>query len=417
MRSTTDMPDDANLIQPAHWSSSTRLVAYRDSIAAEAQMAQTGCSPAGLKIMLRKALPIAIRVDAVPLKAAIIIKQEALSVGGDAAYSMDVAGLRTDHTDLVLLLSPAQMGRFINKLRMQAFGLKKLASALESMDDARLCRRPLSLRGRQLLLGERTFIMGILNVTPDSFSDGGKHLKTEDAIAHSNRMLEEGADIIDIGGESTRPGSAAVGAEEELERVIGVVRYLAEKTDALISVDTMKPEVAEACLDAGAHIINDVSALARGTRIAELAASYKAGLVLMHMRGTPADMMQHTEYTDVVKDVSSEILERAAKAVEAGVDASSIILDPGFGFSKTPEQNIELLMRLREFANLGYPVLAGLSRKSTIGKLTGVKEASLRMPGSLAAMTAAILAGADIVRVHDVLESAQAAKVADALKA
>ena len=380
-------------------------------------MAETGCSPAGLNIMLRKALPIAIRVDGVPLKSAIIIKQEALSVGGDAAYSLDVAGLRTEHTDLVLLLSHSHMGRFITKLRMQPFGLKKLASVLESMDDARLLRKPLLLRDRHLPMGARTYIMGILNVTPDSFSDGGKHFKTEDAIAHSLRMLEEGADIIDIGGESTRPGSASVSAGEELQRVIGVVSYLAEKTDAIISVDTMKPEVAEASLNAGAHIINDVSALAQGARIAELTASFKAGLVLMHMRGTPADMMQHSDYADVVKDVSSEILERAAQAMGAGVDESSIILDPGFGFSKTPEQNIELLMRLREFANLGYPVLAGLSRKSTIGKLTGIKDAASRMPGSLAALTAAILAGADIVRVHDVAESVQAAKVADALRA
>lgn len=411
------MPAGVNLAQAEHWSSSARLVAYRDSKAAQAHMAETGCSPAGLKIMLRKALPIAIRVDGVPLKAAIIIKQEALSIGGDAAYSIDVAGLKSDHTDLVLLLSHSHMGRFIEKLGMQPFGLKKLALVLESLDDARLSRKPLLLRDRLLPMGVRTYIMGILNVTPDSFSDGGKHHKAEDAIAHSLRMLEEGADIIDIGGESTRPGSAAVSAEEELKRVIGVVQYLAEKTDAIISVDTMKPEVAKASLDEGAHIINDVSALAQGTRIAELTAPFKAGLVLMHMRGTPADMMQHTEYADVVKDVSSEILERAAQAIEAGANESSIILDPGFGFSKTPEQNIELLMRLREFANLGYPVLAGLSRKSTIGKLTGIKDASLRMPGSLAALTAAILAGADIVRVHDVAESAQAAKVADALRA
>ena len=253
-------------------------------------------------------------------------------------------------------------------------------------------------------------------MTPDSFSDGSLHYSFEEAVSHAIRMIDEGADIIDIGGESTRPGSGAVDATEELRRVLAPVRYLAERTDAIISVDTMKPEVAEASLEAGAHMINDVSGLSMGTGVARSCARHGAGLVLMHMRGTPADMMRHTEYGELISDISAELLQRVDTALEYGVDQSSIVLDPGFGFSKTAEQNIELLIRLGEFVNLGYPVLAGLSRKSTIGLLTDEKVASRRVPGSIAALTAAIMAGADIVRVHDVYESVQAAKVAFALR-
>lgn len=400
----------------AHWSESATLAALRDSNAARAAILATGCSEAGLAIMMGKGMPLAIRLEAVPLKPAILIKQEAISAGGDAAYSGKVAALSCDRTDIVLLLSEAVLPRFIAKLERQPFGLRRLAAKLSGMTPALLKPRRLKLRDRPLELGKKAYIMGILNVTPDSFSDGSLHYSLEDAISHALRMMDEGADVIDIGGESTRPGSGSVDAEEELRRVLGPVRYLAERTGAIISVDTMKPEVAEAVLEAGAHMINDVSGLSMGPGVAEACARHEAGLVLMHMRGTPADMMRHTDYSDLVSDISSELLKRVDIAIGSGMDPSSIVLDPGFGFSKTANQNIELLMRLPEFVNLGYPVLAGLSRKSTIGLLADEQVASRRVPGSIAALTAAIMAGADIVRVHDVYESVQAAKVAFALR-
>ena len=400
----------------AHWSESATVAAFRNADASRAAILATGCSEAGLSIMMRKGMPLAIRLEAVPLKPAILIKQEAISAGGDAAYSGKVAALSCDRTDIVLLLSEVVLPRFIAKLERQPFGLRRLAAKLSGMAPALFQARSLKLRDRSLELGKRPYVMGILNVTPDSFSDGSLHYSFEEAVSHAIRMIDEGADIIDIGGESTRPGSGAVDATEELRRVLAPVRYLAERTDAIISVDTMKPEVAEASLEAGAHMINDVSGLSMGTGVARSCARHGAGLVLMHMRGTPADMMRHTEYGELISDISAELLQRVDTALEYGVDQSSIVLDPGFGFSKTAEQNIELLIRLGEFVNLGYPVLAGLSRKSTIGLLTDEKVASRRVPGSIAALTAAIMAGADIVRVHDVYESVQAAKVAFALR-
>ncbi len=399
-----------------HWSESAAVAAFRNADAAKAAILATGCSEAGLAIMMRKGMPLAISLEAVPLKPAILIKQEAISAGGDAAYSGKVAALSCDRTDIVLLLSETLLPRFISKLERQPFGLRRLAAKLAGMVPTLAQGRLLKLRDRSIELGKRPYVMGILNVTPDSFSDGSLHYSFEDAVAHAIRMIDEGADIIDVGGESTRPGSGAVDAQEELRRVLEPVRYLAENTDAIISVDTMKPEVAQAALEAGAHMINDVSGLSMGPGIARSCAQYGAGLVLMHMRGTPANMMRHTEYGDLLSDISSELLQRVDTALSSGVDASSILLDPGFGFSKTPEQNVELLIRLAEFVNLGYPVLVGLSRKSTIGLLADEKVASRRVFGSIAALTAAIIAGADIVRVHDVYESVQGAKVAFALR-
>lgn len=400
----------------AHWSKSTRIVAYRDAREAARNIEETGCSKAGLEIMMGKGLPLAIRVDGVPLRSAILIKQEAISAGGDAAYSADVAALRCDSTDVVLLTSACSLPILVRKLERQPFGLKKLAASITSVAAGSVPPRNFVARGRSLPLGDRTYIMGILNATPDSFSDGGLYFSENDAIAHAEKMIAEGADMIDIGGESTRPGSEPVPAEEERRRVLGIVKHLVVNSDALVSVDTMKPEVAEACLEAGAHIINDVSGLSAGPRIAELCASAEAALVVMHMRGMPGDMMRYTEYDDTVRDVIKELAERMELAVAAGVPEEYLVADPGFGFSKTARQNVELLARLREVSNMGYALLVGLSRKSTIGRITGVEDAKARVPGSLAAMTVAIMNGADMVRVHDVAESVQAAKMADALR-
>ncbi|MBP7110877.1 MAG: dihydropteroate synthase, partial [Firmicutes bacterium] len=356
-----------------HWSESVEVAAFRDARRAASLIAATGCSEAGLKIMMRKGLPLAIAVREVPLRSAILIKQEAISSGGDAAYSAEVAPLRADRTDVVILTSPRSLGRLLAKLDMQPFGLKRLASAIRSLDIPKATDFRLTARGKELPLGARTYVMGILNATPDSFSDGGLHFKEKDAISHALSMISEGADIIDIGGESTRPGSEPVPADEEKRRVLGIVRRLVAGTDALISVDTTKPEVAEACLEAGAHMINDVSGLAAGPKLAQLCASAGAALVIMHMRGTPKDMMEHATYGDLTAEVIEELYSRAASAEDAGLRESSIVIDPGFGFSKDAGQNIALLKDLPMVANMGYPLLVGLSRKSTIGRLTGVK--------------------------------------------
>jgi dihydropteroate synthase len=265
---------------------------------------------------------------------------------------------------------------------------------------------------------DRPAVMGILNVTPDSFSDGGRFADADAAVACALQMAADGADIVDVGGESTRPGSAPVGAETEIARTVPVIRALAARTDAVLSIDTTKPEVAEAAVAAGARMINDVSGLRHGDALARIAARSGAHLVLMHSRGTPADMQKdpaHLEYSDVVADVAAELSRSADRAIAAGVRRDRIWIDPGIGFAKTPEQNYALLARLGEIAALGYPVLVGPSRKAFIGAATGAPVGD-RLGGTAAAVALSVLNGARGVRVHDVAAMRQAALVAHAVR-
>jgi dihydropteroate synthase len=273
----------------------------------------------------------------------------------------------------------------------------------------------LRLPSRTLVLGERTLLMGVLNVTPDSFSDGGLFLGTDAAIARALALEKAGADLIDLGGESTRPGSEGVPAEEELRRVLPVLDGLRGKLKIPISIDTAKSQVAEAAAIAGAEILNDVTGLRADPRIAEIAHRRKLPLILMHMRGEPRTMQKAPFARDVVQDVSAGLRRAVAVARRAGVPKSQIVLDPGIGFGKSWPQNLELLERLPELAKLGFPLLLGTSRKSFIGKILGGAPKDARVWGTAATVTASILGGAHIVRVHDVAEMAQVAKVADAV--
>jgi dihydropteroate synthase len=278
----------------------------------------------------------------------------------------------------------------------------------------------LRLPARTLALGERTLVMGVLNVTPDSFSDGGLFSNVGAAVAHALAMEAAGAHIIDVGGESTRPGSLGVSAETELERVLPVLEKLRGKIHIPISVDTSKSEVAEAAAGAGAEIVNDVTALRNDPRIAEVARRRKLALILMHMRGKPRTMQKAPFARDVLRDVAKDLRHAVLVARRAGVAKSQIVLDPGIGFGKSFEQNCELLARLPEFARLGYPLLVGTSRKSFIGRMLEKSElrsgaGADRIWGTAATVAASILQGSHIVRVHDVAEMAQVARVSDAL--
>jgi dihydropteroate synthase len=259
-------------------------------------------------------------------------------------------------------------------------------------------------------------IMGIVNVTPDSFSDGGLFLDAEAAIEHGRDLVAQGAEILDVGGESTRPGAEAVSAEEELDRVRPVVEALAgeDGPGAVVSIDTSKAAVAEAALDAGAEIVNDVTALRADPDLAALCAGRECGLVLMHMLGNPRTMQENPTYDDVVDDVKAWLAERVDAAIAAGVADERIWVDPGIGFGKTLEHNLELIRRLGELRDLGRPVVVGSSRKSFIGAITG-REVKDRLGGTVASNVLAVLAGADVVRVHDVLELKQALDVAEAI--
>jgi dihydropteroate synthase len=262
-------------------------------------------------------------------------------------------------------------------------------------------------RGELKGLGARPLVMGILNVTPDSFSDGGKYFDPRKAFEHAEIMTSAGADIIDIGGESTRPGSEGVSIQEELDRVMPVIEMLCAEEEVAVSIDTVKPEVAKVALEAGAIMINDVSALQLDSSLAKLAADYGAYLVLMHMRGTPQDMQNDTHYDDIIGEISGFLKDATSKAENSGVEKGKIIIDPGIGFGKSVDGNFVLLKRLHEFAKLGYPILVGASRKSFLGKALGL-DISQRMEASLAAACYAVLNGADIIRVHDVAETIRA---------
>lgn len=259
----------------------------------------------------------------------------------------------------------------------------------------------LDLREHTLDLDSRTAIMGILNVTPDSFYDGGKYEKPETAVSRARIMVEEGADIIDVGGESTRPGSDGITADEEIGRVAPVVERLLREVSVPVSIDTRKAEVAEEILGLGAHMVNDVSGLTHDSRMIEVIRSCGVPVVIMHMRGTPQDMQDHTDYTDVVSEVKHELMERVQAAEAGGIAREEIIIDPGIGFSKTAEQSAELIARLDEFAGAGFPVLLGPSRKSFIGNLLGLKPGE-RLEATIASSIWAVLKGVDILRVHDV---------------
>jgi dihydropteroate synthase len=269
--------------------------------------------------------------------------------------------------------------------------------------------------GARSFAGPGPFVMGIVNATPDSFSDGGRFLDPAAAVARALRLAEEGADVVDVGGESTRPGSPPVDEGEELRRVLPVIEALRARGFPLpISVDTTKPAVARAALAAGADAVNDVSCLADAA-LARAAADAGAALVLMHTRGTPADMASRAVYGDVVAEVSAELEAALARAEAAGLPRARVILDPGIGFAKTAAQSLELLARLPALRALGRPLLVGPSRKSFIGAATGAAVGE-RLPGTLAAVAAAVLAGAEWLRVHDVAEARQAALLAAAIR-
>ena len=268
--------------------------------------------------------------------------------------------------------------------------------------------------GDRLLSLDRTLVMGVLNVTPDSFSDGGRWFEPQAAIDHALEMVADGADLLDVGGESTRPGAVPVAEAEELRRVLPVIEAVAGWAEVPISIDTRKASVARRAVEAGASIVNDTGGEEADPAMPEVAAETGAGIVFMHSRGTPATMRSLTDYEDIVTDVARFLRRAAERLIAAGVSRDSIVLDPGFGFAKTPEQNLELLDRLDEIVALGYPVLAGTSRKSFIGAVLDLPE-DRRIDGTAATVAWALARGAHIVRVHDVQPMARVVRMCQAI--
>ncbi|MEE9615304.1 MAG: dihydropteroate synthase [Thermodesulfobacteriota bacterium] len=392
-----------------------RCLEIRSAEEARSEMELVGADPVGIKLMAPKQLHQNIKVEALTPAQANILKQDILAVGGDAAVSKGTVSCRVGTTDAILSGTRKQIKLLIKKLRLQPYDLPALAKQLGDVL-ANTERGKLTLKGRSgsWTLGERTLVMGILNVTPDSFSDGGLYLEEEKAVRRAREMAGEGADFIDVGGESTRPGAAPVDEAEEVKRVIPVVRALAKEGMA-VSVDTTRAAVAREALEEGAEMINDVSALEGDPEMAGVVAESGAAVVLMHMRGTPRNMQENVGYRDMMGEIFNYLRERLDYAESSGIGAESTVIDPGIGFGKSAAGNMEIIKRLGELKALGRPILLGSSRKSFIGKTLGTANGR-NLAGTLATVTAAVLNGAHIVRVHDVGEAREAAAMATALR-
>ncbi len=378
----------------------------------EREMQRIGVSPEGIEIMARKGKFYKIRLENLPLKGALILKQEALAAGMECALPWCTASLTCDTTDAILFGTKRQFQILAEKMKMQPFKGAKMAEEIEVCLE-NLERREYEVRAGGWRIRMPPFrVMGILNVTPDSFSDGGKFLSVDRAVEHAHRMVEEGADIIDIGGESSRPFSEPVSEEEELRRVIPVL----EELDGLkvpISIDTYKPRVAEEALKRGASIVNDIYGLRR-EGMAEIAREYDAAVVIMHMKGEPKNMQVNPHYEDVIGEITRFFRERVEFARSHGIEDDRIILDPGIGFGKRLEDNLMIIRSLGSFRCLGYPILMGTSRKSFIGKVLDL-DVSERLEGTIATNVISLMNGASIFRVHDVKENVRALRMAQAV--
>lgn len=380
-------------------------------------LVELGVDGSGISIMSRKMGHLVIRVENVQARAAHIIKQVMLSKGGECATPRDVFFKDTERVDVLMMGTPAQLSSAIKNLSAQPFELSKLAAELKELMEhefpSRDRRRTMECGPYTLDFLGRTLVMGVINVTPDSFSDPGRFFAIEEAEKGARSMVSSGVDVLDIGGESTRPGSEPVSLEEELERTIPLIEALAD-VEVPISIDTCKAGVARRALEAGASMINDVSALRSDEEMVLLARDTGTPVILMHMQGTPRDMQDDPRYDDVVRDIARFLRERAAFAREAGVDPTRIVIDPGIGFGKTVEHNLEIIRRIEEFSSLGYPVLLGPSRKRFIGEVLN-RPVEERLLGTAATLAFAISRGVDMVRVHDAEQMVEVVRMADAL--
>ena len=380
------------------------------------QMGKVGVDPTGMKLMEGKAFHLNLKVERITPRVSNLLKQEMLSLGGDAAVDGRGLDCSAESTDAILMGTQKQFEKLTVKLEEYP-GLQHLGHALrETLKNLSKTHCVLRCRKRTFTLGKKTLLMGVLNVTPDSFSDGGLFFEKEKAVDRGLQMVEEGADILDIGGESTRPASHPLSQEEELRRVIPVIESLSQKTEVPISIDTYKTTVVREALQAGAEIINDISGLHFDPGLAEVAAQEKVPLILMHIRGTPETMQRDVHYDSLFSEILQYLKTSIQRAESAGVDPDQIIIDPGIGFGKTVEHNLLILKHLSEFRILGKPILLGTSRKSFIGKILNREAIPERLEGTLASIAIGVLNGAHIIRSHDVPEAKKAIAVADAIR-
>ena len=379
------------------------------------EMEAIGVEEGGIKIMVPKSFHYCIKFYGLEPQDAIIMKQEMLAAGGDVAISQYAIPPHGEKTDALVIGTKTQLRILSMKMKMQYERLNEAGEKISGLIEGMKKTHEIVI-GKTLRTGERTLIMGILNVTPDSFYEGGKYSSVESALERAREMVEEGADIIDVGGESSRPGSLPVSKDEELSRILPVIKAISDELDVPISVDTYRAEVAEEAIKAGAGMVNDITAMGGDENMAGIVSEHGVPICLMHMKGTPQNMQKNPHYDDTMAEITKFLHERAEYAMAKGIDEKNLILDPGIGFGKRTgegiEDNCEIIARLAELKSLGFPVLVGASRKTFIGNLSNTRVEE-RLEGSLGAEAMAIANGADILRVHDVKETKRMAMVVD----
>jgi dihydropteroate synthase len=394
---------------------SPRVLLISSTSDAEREMRKIGVSEGGVRAMAGKAETVVIKIVGANVPTAHIVKQQMLSIGGDAAVAKGVLTHEVDRTDILIMGTHTQLRELAEKLSYQPFDLPSMGQEIAALLDSLAPPPHVRLRARHhtLDLARRVHIMGILNVTSDSFSDGGLYLRPTAAFDHAIEMVEEGADIIDIGGQSSRPGSHPIPESEEMSRVLPVIERIHESWDGPISVDTYRARVAEEALKAGASMVNDITAMTAEPAIADVTARFDAACVLMHMQGTPQTMQHHPSYDELMGEIAFFLQSAIERARAAGIEDDQIAIDPGLGFGKTTEHNLSILRHLPELKVLGRPILVGASRKSFIGKVLDLPVED-RLEGTLATAAYAVAQGARILRVHEVRSVLRTAQMVEA---
>ncbi|MBN2185079.1 MAG: dihydropteroate synthase [Candidatus Krumholzibacteriota bacterium] len=393
-----------------------RLISAGNRNTLKRHLQAAGVADDGIEIMADKAGVFAIRVDDVSAQAANIIKQQLLSIGGDAAVHKDVISGSPESSTVYLIADKARFFRLRDKLKGQPFRLEELGEEVFRLAALRKAyRQSIPLASGIIDLSKGPIMMGILNLTPDSFSDGGLYTDPSAALDRAEQMVEEGASIIDLGGESSRPGAKELEKETELARVIPVLEKIAKKIDIPISIDTRKASVAEAAVGSGATIINDISGLRHDPGMTDVAIRSGAAIVVMHMQGTPEIMQDDPEYSDTVHEIIDWLDENTKRIISAGVEKEKIIIDPGIGFGKRLNDNLDIIGQAADFHTLGFPVMIGYSRKSFLGMITGRSEQD-RVQGGLAVLGRCLAADIQILRMHDIKEGSDFIKVWNAIE-
>ncbi len=393
-----------------------RLLSIANRTDLETELGRIGADELSWPIFRAKSRVITVKITGLSTAAANILKQTALSCGGDCAVNRAIVSGRVRQTDAILFVTMRQMAALAGRLKCQPDCVARLVPELLELSGRLLLPgRTIRLGRAALALRLRTHVMGILNVTPDSFSDGGRFLDPAAALDHAAAMSEEGADLIDIGAESTRPGSRPVTAEEQLARLLPVLRAVKKRVKTPVSIDTTDARVARTVLREGADIVNDTSALNGDRRMAAVVARAGVPCILMHMKGKPRTMQRNPEYPDLMAEITGFLAAALERGEAAGVERSQMLVDPGIGFGKTAEHNLEILRRLAELRSLGVPVVVGPSRKRFIGAVSDSPPGE-RLEGTIAACVLAAANGANVLRVHDVKPVIKALRLADAVE-